>query len=188
MVLLSLLGAACREVTKSRSRCVGRSRMTSGGGMMTKAAMESVKSSLARPPRCSTWASAVWCGELWQWHHPFALYANWWAGMWGAGVLHCDCQLLSQSFTMQGVRASGHSGRAAAVGPLPYWNDCRTSGWVRPSGGIEILTLLSVFFFFPSVQRSFVFGESNHRSSGASSPQQPHIELQPVPLSRPTSR
>uniref|UniRef100_H3DG68 Signal-induced proliferation-associated 1 like 1 n=1 Tax=Tetraodon nigroviridis TaxID=99883 RepID=H3DG68_TETNG len=33
----------------------------------------------------------------------------------------------------------------------------------------------------------FVFGESNHRSSGASSPQQPHIELHPVPLSRPTS-
>lgn len=44
------------------------------------------------------------------------------------------------------------------------------------------------FLAFPTVQRSFVFGESNHRSSGASSPQQPHIELQPVPLSRPTSR
>ncbi|TMS12070.1 Signal-induced proliferation-associated 1-like protein 1 [Larimichthys crocea] len=38
------------------------------------------------------------------------------------------------------------------------------------------------------VQRSFVFGDSNHRSSGASSPQQPHIELQPAPLSRPSSR
>ncbi|XP_030260582.1 signal-induced proliferation-associated 1-like protein 1 isoform X2 [Sparus aurata] len=37
------------------------------------------------------------------------------------------------------------------------------------------------------VQRSFVFGDANHRSSGASSPQQPHIELQPVPLSRPSS-
>ncbi|GLD49626.1 signal-induced proliferation-associated 1-like protein 1 isoform X1, partial [Lates japonicus] len=37
------------------------------------------------------------------------------------------------------------------------------------------------------VQRSYVFGDSNHRSSGASSPQQPHIELQPVPLSRPSS-
>ncbi|XP_054474221.1 signal-induced proliferation-associated 1-like protein 1 isoform X3 [Anoplopoma fimbria] len=37
------------------------------------------------------------------------------------------------------------------------------------------------------VQRSYVFGDSNHRSSGASSPQQPHIELQPAPLSRPSS-
>uniref|UniRef100_A0A668SGP2 Signal-induced proliferation-associated 1 like 1 n=1 Tax=Oreochromis aureus TaxID=47969 RepID=A0A668SGP2_OREAU len=37
------------------------------------------------------------------------------------------------------------------------------------------------------VQRSFVFGDSNHRSSGASSPQQSHIELKPVPLSRPSS-
>uniref|UniRef100_A0A665U6N4 Signal-induced proliferation-associated 1 like 1 n=1 Tax=Echeneis naucrates TaxID=173247 RepID=A0A665U6N4_ECHNA len=37
------------------------------------------------------------------------------------------------------------------------------------------------------VQRSFVFGDSNHRSSGTSSPQHPHIELQPVPLSRPAS-
>uniref|UniRef100_A0A8C2WP69 Signal-induced proliferation-associated 1 like 1 n=1 Tax=Cyclopterus lumpus TaxID=8103 RepID=A0A8C2WP69_CYCLU len=30
------------------------------------------------------------------------------------------------------------------------------------------------------VQRSYVFGDSNHRSSGASSPQQPHIDLQPA--------
>lgn len=37
------------------------------------------------------------------------------------------------------------------------------------------------------VQRSYVFGDANHRSSGASSPQQPHIELQPAPLSRPSS-
>lgn len=37
------------------------------------------------------------------------------------------------------------------------------------------------------VQRSYVFGDANHRSSGASSPQQPHIELQPAPLSRPAS-
>uniref|UniRef100_A0AAX7UXR1 Signal-induced proliferation-associated 1 like 1 n=1 Tax=Astatotilapia calliptera TaxID=8154 RepID=A0AAX7UXR1_ASTCA len=37
------------------------------------------------------------------------------------------------------------------------------------------------------VQRSFVFGDSNHRSSGTSSPQQSHIELKPVPLSRPSS-
>uniref|UniRef100_A0A3Q4GE15 Signal-induced proliferation-associated 1 like 1 n=1 Tax=Neolamprologus brichardi TaxID=32507 RepID=A0A3Q4GE15_NEOBR len=37
------------------------------------------------------------------------------------------------------------------------------------------------------VQRSFVFGDSNHRSGGASSPQQSHIELKPVPLSRPSS-
>ncbi|XP_034383578.1 signal-induced proliferation-associated 1-like protein 1 [Cyclopterus lumpus] len=37
------------------------------------------------------------------------------------------------------------------------------------------------------VQRSYVFGDSNHRSSGASSPQQPHIDLQPAPLSRPSS-
>ncbi|KAF0023719.1 hypothetical protein F2P81_024349 [Scophthalmus maximus] len=37
------------------------------------------------------------------------------------------------------------------------------------------------------VQRSYVFGDSNHRSSGASSPQQPHIELQPAPMSRPSS-
>ncbi|KAM9356130.1 signal-induced proliferation-associated 1-like protein 1 [Pholidichthys leucotaenia] len=37
------------------------------------------------------------------------------------------------------------------------------------------------------IQRSFVFGDANHRSSGASSPQQPHIELQTAPLSRPTS-
>lgn len=37
------------------------------------------------------------------------------------------------------------------------------------------------------VQRSYVFGDANHRSSGASSPQQPHIELQPVPMSRPSS-
>uniref|UniRef100_A0A1A8C871 Signal-induced proliferation-associated 1 like 1 n=1 Tax=Nothobranchius kadleci TaxID=1051664 RepID=A0A1A8C871_NOTKA len=37
------------------------------------------------------------------------------------------------------------------------------------------------------IQRSYVFGDSNHRSSGASSPQQPHIELQPAPLSRPAS-
>uniref|UniRef100_I3JEJ5 Signal-induced proliferation-associated 1 like 1 n=1 Tax=Oreochromis niloticus TaxID=8128 RepID=I3JEJ5_ORENI len=37
------------------------------------------------------------------------------------------------------------------------------------------------------VQRSFVFGDSNHRSSGASSPQQSHIDLKPVPLSRPSS-
>ncbi|XP_010765692.1 signal-induced proliferation-associated 1-like protein 1 [Notothenia coriiceps] len=37
------------------------------------------------------------------------------------------------------------------------------------------------------VQRSYVFGDSNHRSSGASSPQQSHIELQPAPLSRPSS-
>lgn len=50
------------------------------------------------------------------------------------------------------------------------------------------LDLWSVSCFLSVVQRSFVFGESNHRSSGASSPQQPHIELHPVPLSRPTSR
>ncbi|KAM8847384.1 LOW QUALITY PROTEIN: signal-induced proliferation-associated 1-like protein 1 [Synchiropus picturatus] len=37
------------------------------------------------------------------------------------------------------------------------------------------------------VQRSYMFGDANHRSSGASSPQQPHIELQPAPLSRPQS-
>uniref|UniRef100_A0A8C7XHW0 Signal-induced proliferation-associated 1 like 1 n=1 Tax=Oryzias sinensis TaxID=183150 RepID=A0A8C7XHW0_9TELE len=37
------------------------------------------------------------------------------------------------------------------------------------------------------IQRSYVFGDSNHRSSGASSPLQPHIELQAVPLSRPAS-
>ncbi|XP_061610308.1 signal-induced proliferation-associated 1-like protein 1 isoform X1 [Phyllopteryx taeniolatus] len=37
------------------------------------------------------------------------------------------------------------------------------------------------------VQRSYVFGDSNHRSSGASSPQQSHIELQPAPMSRPAS-
>lgn len=40
----------------------------------------------------------------------------------------------------------------------------------------------------PPVQRSYVFGDANHRTSGASSPQQPHIELHPVPLSRPASR
>lgn len=50
----------------------------------------------------------------------------------------------------------------------------------------EWSTFLS-FSLLP-VQRSYVFGDSNHRSSGASSPQQPHIELQPVPLSRPSSR
>lgn len=33
-----------------------------------------------------------------------------------------------------------------------------------------------------------MFGDSNHRTSGATSPQQPHIELQPAPLSRPSSR
>ncbi|KAM3861023.1 LOW QUALITY PROTEIN: signal-induced proliferation-associated 1-like protein 1 [Diretmus argenteus] len=36
------------------------------------------------------------------------------------------------------------------------------------------------------IQRGFGFGDSNHRS-GASSPQQPHIELQSAPLSRPSS-
>uniref|UniRef100_A0AAV2K9U3 Signal-induced proliferation-associated 1-like protein C-terminal domain-containing protein n=1 Tax=Knipowitschia caucasica TaxID=637954 RepID=A0AAV2K9U3_KNICA len=35
------------------------------------------------------------------------------------------------------------------------------------------------------VQRSYVFGDVNHRSSGTSP--QPHIELQPAPLSRPAS-
>ncbi|KAA8583035.1 hypothetical protein FQN60_015581, partial [Etheostoma spectabile] len=38
-----------------------------------------------------------------------------------------------------------------------------------------------------AIQRSYVFGDSNHRNSGASSPQQAHIELQPAPLSRPSS-
>ncbi|XP_056150098.1 signal-induced proliferation-associated 1-like protein 1 [Lampris incognitus] len=37
------------------------------------------------------------------------------------------------------------------------------------------------------IQRGYVFGDANHRGSGASSPQQPHIELQPAPLSRPSS-
>ncbi|KAK7907200.1 hypothetical protein WMY93_015812 [Mugilogobius chulae] len=37
------------------------------------------------------------------------------------------------------------------------------------------------------LQRSYVFGDPNLRTSGASSPQQPHIELQPTPLSRPAS-
>ncbi|XP_067088242.1 signal-induced proliferation-associated 1-like protein 1 [Osmerus mordax] len=37
-----------------------------------------------------------------------------------------------------------------------------------------------------AVQRGFVFSDSNHRGSGASSPQQ-HIELQPAPVSRPSS-
>ncbi|XP_062324545.1 signal-induced proliferation-associated 1-like protein 1 isoform X2 [Osmerus eperlanus] len=36
------------------------------------------------------------------------------------------------------------------------------------------------------IQRGFVFSDSNHRGSGASSPQQ-HIELQPAPVSRPSS-
>lgn len=64
--------------------------------------------------------------------------------------------------------------------------------------GIVLLLLLVVkanawyslpsLFCLLSVQRSFVFGDSNHRSSGASSPQQSHIDLKPVPLSRPSSR
>lgn len=38
------------------------------------------------------------------------------------------------------------------------------------------------------VQRGFVYSDpSQHRGSGASSPQQPHIELQPAPISRPSS-
>ncbi|KAM4600472.1 signal-induced proliferation-associated 1-like protein 1 [Polymixia lowei] len=37
------------------------------------------------------------------------------------------------------------------------------------------------------IQRGFVFGDANHRGSGASSPQQAHMELQPAPLSRPSS-
>lgn len=38
------------------------------------------------------------------------------------------------------------------------------------------------------VQRGFPYSEPSHlRGSGASSPQQPHIELQPAPVSRPTS-
>uniref|UniRef100_A0A3P9HXX0 Signal-induced proliferation-associated 1-like protein 1 n=1 Tax=Oryzias latipes TaxID=8090 RepID=A0A3P9HXX0_ORYLA len=48
--------------------------------------------------------------------------------------------------------------------------------------------LCSMSGFCLPVQRSYVFGDSNHRSSGASSPLQPHIELQAVPLSRPASR
>ncbi|KAF7646773.1 hypothetical protein LDENG_00182750 [Lucifuga dentata] len=52
-----------------------------------------------------------------------------------------------------------------------------------PLGWTHLLDVANTF----EIQRSYVFGDSNHRSSGASSPQQPHIELHPAPLSRPAS-
>lgn len=75
-------------------------------------------------------------------------------------------------------------------GPLPPELMPLPSGRDSP---LEWTHLVDVASTFESdrgphyVQRSYVFGDANHRSSGASSPQQPHIELHPAPLSRPAS-
>lgn len=75
-------------------------------------------------------------------------------------------------------------------GPLPPELMPLPSGRDSP---LEWTHLVDVASTFESergphyVQRSYVFGDANHRSGGAASPQQPHIELQPAPLSRPAS-
>ncbi|MEQ2260806.1 hypothetical protein XENORESO_001692, partial [Xenotaenia resolanae] len=73
-------------------------------------------------------------------------------------------------------------------GPLPQeLMPLPSSGRDSPLEWTHLVDVATFFSLLP-VQRSYVFGDSNHRTSGASSPQQPHIELQPAPLSRPSSR
>ncbi|XP_034018691.1 signal-induced proliferation-associated 1-like protein 1 isoform X3 [Thalassophryne amazonica] len=69
-------------------------------------------------------------------------------------------------------------------GPLPQeLMPLPSSERDSPLGWTHLVDVANTF----EIQRGFGFGESNHRSSGASSPQQPHIELQHVPMSRPSS-
>uniref|UniRef100_A0A8C5HZ13 Signal-induced proliferation-associated 1-like protein 1 n=1 Tax=Gouania willdenowi TaxID=441366 RepID=A0A8C5HZ13_GOUWI len=68
--------------------------------------------------------------------------------------------------------------------PLPLSNRDSPLGWTHL---VDVANTFENDRTTHYVQRSYMFGDPGHRSSGASSPQQPHIELQPAPMSRPSS-